>query len=111
MQCTRNGCSRQLRVDNKKGVCSYNCESPDAPAAARAVNVKASTSTSAKKIDAPAEEVAVDHAAVLAKFRTVAEALGFDPEEQLAAAAENWMQAAGAAVKAADDAATDEDEG
>jgi DNA-binding SARP family transcriptional activator len=110
MQCSRSGCSKQLRAHNTKGVCSSGCESPDAPFAAQAAGVKrAPASTSAARAIAEAVEEADDkqeniaHAAVLAKFRTVAEALGFDPDEVLAEAAEQWIEAAGAAVKQVND--------
>jgi hypothetical protein len=111
MQCSRSGCSKQLRVDNTKGVCSSNCESADAPLGAQAAGVKrAPSTTSAKKVETSSilkeletQEKNEAHAVVLAKFRTVAEALGFDPDEELAKAAQGWLEAAGAAVKAADD--------
>lgn len=94
MQCTRYGCSRQLRSHNTTGVCSSNCESADAPAAARAAGVKrAPTSTSAKTVELPPSSVAgkANASAIMKRFEKVTETLGLDPEVILAEAAQGWM--------------------
>lgn len=99
--CSRDGCTKTLRSDNSTGACSSSCQSPDAPA-----SVRARVTNPGREVAAPKREpgAAVDRALVMAKFRTVTEALGFDPDELLAEAAQAWLDGAGAAVKAANEA-------
>lgn len=102
-QCSRNGCTKQLRKDNSKGVCSSNCESPEAPPNKQVAGVKRAPATTSERraASAPAKEQG-DHAAVFAKFRTVADTLGLDSEAILAEAAQGWLDAVRETVQAAD---------
>lgn len=88
--CTRSGCTKKLRKDNEKGVCSSNCGSPDAPPFARAKGVGAA---------APKREAAKEVAAIatssneetIQRFRSVTEAVGRDPDEMIAEFAQAWL--------------------
>ena len=82
--CTRPGCGKTLRSNNTKGVCGSGCLSPDAPASHR--------TTSAKRAS-PKVSARVPDFGALDRFRTVAEALGKNPEAILSEFAEGWLQA------------------
>lgn len=101
-------CGKKLRVDNTRGACSV-CLSEGKPvpssAAAPKATMRVPFGTARVEVAAPKHRGdEVDRALVMAKFRTVAEALGFDPDELLAEAAQAWLEGAGAAVKAASEA-------
>ncbi len=87
--CTRSGCNKKLRKDNAKGLCSSNCESPDAPPFARAKGVAAGPKReAAKEVTAPAT---LSHEATIQRFRSVTEAVGRDPDEMIAEFAQAWL--------------------
>lgn len=102
-QCSRSSCTKQLRKDNAKGVCSSNCESPDAPNGVRAkgvdTDVRFSGSAAAPKVDLADKHNASE---VMAKFRAVTDALGLDAEVILAEAAQGWLDAVRETIQAAD---------
>lgn len=84
--CTRSGCDKTLKANNKKDMCSSGCLSPDAPPSVRASST-----------ESPGEQD------VLVRFRRVARALGKDPEEILTGAmrtvAAKWLEAVESAVR------------
>lgn len=88
--CSRSGCTKQLRKDNAKGVCSSNCGSPDAPPAARAKGVGAAAPrrSMADSIDAPAS---LSNEETIKIFRDVTQAVGRDPDEMIAEFAQAWL--------------------
>jgi len=88
--CSRSGCTKKLRKDNAKGVCSSNCDSPEAPAAQRAKGIGAAAPKheAAKEIYAPEK---LSHAETIKIFRDVAEAVGRDPDEMIAEFAQAWL--------------------
>lgn len=93
-QCSRSGCTKQLRKDNTKGACSSNCESAEAPNGVRAKEVAESAAVPkpdlADKHNA-SEVMARFRAEVMARFRAVTKALGLDAEVILAEAARDWL--------------------
>lgn len=95
-------CDKKLRIDNTRGACSAClAEGKPIPAGGTA------PPKTVRRVEGESDEEETDAAAILAKFRTVAEALGFDPDEVLAEGAQAWLEGAGAAVKAANEAAED----
>lgn len=93
--CTRTGCTKTLRKDNAKGVCSSNCGSPEAPPAQRAKGVKAPTAL-AKNAEIDDSELTHDEAdeapgTALKKFREVAEVVGLDADKVLEEFAQSWL--------------------
>ena len=92
--CTRSGCSKKLRKDNSKGVCSSNCESPEAPGSARAKGVKASDVARmpyGTKVEIQGDAGAAEPAAA-ARFRAVHDAMGMDPEKTLEEFYASWLE-------------------
>lgn len=95
--CSRPGCTKSLKSNNVKGMCSSGCLSPDAPASVRA---KSSPPTNPFSLEAgftytassksPAAELRAA-AGPVARFRMVAEALGLDPEAILNEFAQAWL--------------------
>ncbi|MDP2270934.1 MAG: hypothetical protein Q8K32_09405 [Archangium sp.] len=83
--CTRRGCTKNLRKDNAKGVCSSNCLSPEAPLAVRAHDVEESTAA------APAQKDEGEPGSAMKKFREVAEVVGLDADKVLEEFAQSWL--------------------
>jgi hypothetical protein len=122
-KCTRPGCARPLRSDNVKGVCASGCLSGEAPPAVRAPGVNGRPplpggrkSTATISVTAPAITKPVvssppakpriiaraDHnpsSETLRRFRLLADALGIDPDRELATFAQGYIDRATAAVK------------
>jgi hypothetical protein len=84
--CTRTGCGKRLRSDNTTGVCGSGCLSDEAPPAKRAKASKVAGPRKPKR-----EASAAGDGEAVERFRTVATALGLDPEEILAEFAEAWI--------------------
>lgn len=66
--CKRTGCTRKLRSNNASGVCTSNCGSSDAPPSAGG-----------------------GEKSVMKRFKSVASALGKDPNKILEEAAQTWL--------------------
>lgn len=82
--CSRSGCTKKLNANNTKGVCGSNCLSPEAPAGIRAIDrIRAAATTPP---DAPER-------GALGRFRTVAVALGLEPDDILEEFAQEWLNA------------------
>lgn len=90
MICKRSGCTKTLRVDNAKGVCSSNCLSSDAPPAARAKGV--AIAVTPKAPPAPDEGAALTAGGPAARFRSVHDAMGMDPEKTLEEFYTSWLE-------------------
>lgn len=71
--CKRPGCTKKLRSDNASGVCSSNCGSPEA----------------APRLQGGGGEAK----SVMKRFKSVATALGKDPNKILEEAAQGWLDA------------------
>ncbi len=82
--CGRTGCGKKLRGTNTKGVCATGCLSPDAPGHSRAAGVNTDEGAGPKTQRRAASET-------LKRFRTVAVALGKDPDAILEEAAQEWL--------------------
>ncbi len=88
--CTRRGCTKNLRKDNAKGVCSSNCRSPDAPLAVQANDIEASARKPySKEITEPADEG--EPGSAMKKFREVTEVVGLDADKVLEEFAQSWL--------------------
>lgn len=87
--CSRSGCTKQLRKDNSKGLCSSSCLSPDAPPMVRAKGGKAPV--------APVDDSTLTHdedgepGPALKKFREVAAVVGLDADKVLEEFAQSWL--------------------
>lgn len=81
--CSRAGCTKKLRSNNTTGMCSVNCEAwkDEAP-------VKAAPRASSRR----ASET-------MRSFKTVARALGKNPDAILEEAASTWLEAVRKAVE------------
>ena len=78
--CSRRGCDKKLRSNNTTGECGSGCLSPDAPLAKQAPGAgKRPTVSAEAKNDS------------LENFKTVAKALGLDPERILGEFAQGWL--------------------
>lgn len=102
--CSRSGCTKILRRDNSTGMCSSNCQSPEAPPSQRARNSRAAASKKADDIldyTPGTKKPAADSSELREKFATVAAALGFDPEQLLDEARQEWLNAAGEVIRKA----------
>lgn len=77
--CSREGCTKKLRANNTKGVCSSGCE--------------------AQASSSPATGGGKTKSSVMKSFRTVATALGKDPNAILEEAAKTWLDAIRRAVE------------
>jgi len=86
--CSRIGCTKKLRTDNTKGVCSKNCLSMEAPPAARAEGVSATSPVARVKI-IKGEEITTGSA--MKRFREVAEVVGLDADQVLEEFAQSWL--------------------
>jgi len=75
--CGRPGCDKKLRRNNTTGMCGSGCRSSEAPKSHRVAS-----SPSTKPVRA---------AGALQKLRTVAEALGKDPDAILEEFASEWL--------------------
>jgi hypothetical protein len=96
--CSRNGCTKTLRIDNSSGACSSNCQSPDAPPSQRARVTNPREAAPPKKhevLEASPDEVMV-------RFTQVATGLGKDPNAILAEAAQGWLDSVAELINAAD---------
>lgn len=98
--CARSGCGRRLRSDNVKGVCSMlkNCGgSGEAPPKTTEPKTAIRREVFITPLDPPSPEGSP--AETLRRFRLLAEAIGFDPDEALAELASSWLARAGSAVR------------
>jgi hypothetical protein len=77
--CSRAGCTKKLNRNNTTGMCATNCEADGAPQ-------KSTASASSS-------------ASVMKRFRTVATALGKDPNAILEEAAQAWLDVVAKAVE------------
>lgn len=102
--CSRLGCSKKLRSDNTKGVCSVmktcGANRSDAEPTA-AADEEAPDKMAAPKARRTSSPKAPAAAKTLERFRLLAEALDFDPDELLAEFAAGWLERARAAVTGA----------
>lgn len=87
--CSRRGCTKNLRKDNAKGVCSSSCLSPDAPPGMQAQGV--SPGELAQRA-AVAVEVQATEQGAAARFRAVHDAMGMDPEKTLEEFYSSWLE-------------------
>lgn len=76
--CKRTGCTKKLRANNGTGMCGSGCESKEAP---------------------PAKQGGSSSTGVMKRFRTVAHALGKDPNVILEEAAKTWLDVVSKAVE------------
>lgn len=84
--CSRTGCTKKLNANNRSGACATGCLSPEAPASVRAKGKEPAA------IGTPPQDGAmVASTGALARFRTVAEALGFEPDDILEEFAQEWL--------------------
>jgi len=89
--CSRSGCGKTLRDRNTTGMCSSGCLSPEAPASLRAPSVAGSELDAAPKRRSASDTIK--------RFRTVAFALGKDPDAILEEAAQAWLDVVAKAVE------------
>lgn len=91
--CSRSGCTKYLRASNTKGVCASGCLSPEAPASLRAkgITVKASAPVESLEAGHDIRYVETQQSTPVDRFRTVAHALGLDPDTILNEFAQAWL--------------------
>jgi hypothetical protein len=112
-------CGKHLRITNNKGICSYGrgcrangAEEPETEVEEAPEVQERRAERTAKLIEAKRRHLAPKAAATspakpskseetLRRFKLLAEALGFDPDEVLSQLAEQWLTRARAAVKPA----------
>lgn len=100
--CSRTGCTKELRSNNKTGVCGSGCLSPEAPPAKRAAGVSGASSPKPKAAPKPRPSPpspASDD--VMTRFHTVTAALDMDGHAILREAAQAWLDQVRAVVQAA----------
>lgn len=93
--CSRAGCGKKLYQSNTSGLCSSGCLSPEAPPSLRARGVKPARELSAVVTGAVDEQARRKSAkgTALARFKQVCAGLGKDPDEELEAFAQGWLDA------------------
>lgn len=93
--CSRPGCTKKLRPDNRSGMCWSGCLSPEAPP-----SLRAGSGTRAPARPAPREDASLADDDAMKRFRAVAEGLGFSPDALLNEFAETWLSEVKAKVTA-----------
>lgn len=87
--CSRPGCGKKLRDSNTTGRCASGCLSLEAPPSLRA---KGATGMGSSVFKA-ATPRAKSGASALDRFKQVCAGLGKDPDEELEAFAQGWLDA------------------
>lgn len=93
--CSRTGCDKKLRSNNKTGECGSGCLSPDAPPAKRAKGVSTTTPASSTSSAPPSTP---EPGANMARFRQVASAVGADADAVLEEFCGEWLKGVRAAL-------------
>ena len=95
--CSRPDCGKKLRANNTTGSCATGCLSPEAPAGKRAKG----SGTSRREGKRAAAPESAGSSGALERFRQVATGLGLDPDAQLEAFAQAWLDEVRAKVESA----------
>jgi hypothetical protein len=90
--CSRSGCSKTLRASNTTGRCASGCLSLEAPPSLRAKGAGAAE-LSARVTRAVDAQVRPPKGTALSRFKAVCDGLGKDPDEELEAFAQGWLDA------------------